>query len=29
LSNAGSTVKNATTQTQQFNQNVLGTLMPH
>ena len=29
LSNAGSTVKNATTQTQQFNQNILGTLMPH
>ena len=29
LSNAGSTVKNATTQTQQFNQNVLGIVTPH
>ena len=29
LSNAGSTVKNATSQTQQFNQNILGTLMQH
>jgi hypothetical protein len=29
LSNAGSTVKNATSQTQQWNQNILGVITPH